>query len=101
MASQYYSRFRELSHNAARAEALLNRYPDVSEEELRVLIRSFARFSLLDFRSIAADERLGSKLDAFYRNHGDKLRPPLADVMWALAVPAVIVIALAFYWVVI
>ena len=101
MASQYYSRSRELSHNAARAETLLNRYPDVSEKDLETLIRSFARFPLLDFGIIAADERLGSKLDAFYRDHGDKVRPPLADVMWALAVPAVIALAVAFYWAVI
>lgn len=101
MASQYYSRSRGLSHNAAKAETLLNRYPDVSEEELATLIQCFARFPLLDFGVIAADERLGIKLDAFYRDHGDKLRPPMTDVMWALTVPAVIAIAVLFYWAVI
>lgn len=101
MASQYYSRSRELSHSAARVETLLNRYPDVSETELETLIRSFARFPLLDFGILAADVKLGTKLDAFYRDHADKLRPPIADVMWALAVPAVIAIAVVFYWAVI
>lgn len=98
MASQYYSRSRELSHNAAKAEMLLNRYPNVSEEELSTLIQCFARFPLLDYGIIAADERLGPKLDAFYADHSDKLRPPIADLMWAFAVPAVIVIAVVFYW---
>lgn len=101
MASQYHSRSRELSHYAAQTETLLNRYPDISESELETLIRSFAKFPLLDFGVIAADERLGTKLDAFYRDHGDKLRPPMTDVMWALTVPAVIAIALLFYWAVV
>ena len=101
MATQYFSRSRELSHNAANAERLLNRYPDLSEQELETLIRSFARFPLLDYGIIAADDALGPKLDAFYRDHGDKLRPPFEHVAWGLAVPVVIVLAIAFYWAVI
>ena len=46
---------------------------------------------LLDFGLLAADQRLGAKLDAFYADHGDKLRPPLSELTWALAVPALIV----------
>ena len=100
MASLHYSRSRELSHNAAKTETLLNRYPDVSDAELDTLIRSFAKFPLLDFGILAADDRLGPKLDAFYRDHSDKLRPPLSDVVWAVAVPAVIAVAAILYWLV-
>lgn len=99
MATQHYSRSRELSEGAVKAEALLNRYPDLSEQELAHLIRTFAHLPLLDFGLMAADERLGEKLDEFYRDHGDKLRPPLSGVAWAMAVPAVIAIGL-LYWVV-
>ena len=91
MASQQYLRSRALSESATEAETLLNRYPNISEQELAILIRTFANLPLLDFGLLAADQRLGAKLDAFYADHGDKLRPPLSELTWALAVPALIV----------
>ena len=97
MATQHYSRSRELSDGALEAEALLIRYPDLSEQELATLIRTFSHLPLLDFGLMAADERLGAKLDAFYRDHGEKLRPPVSGVIWAMGVPAVIVLGL-IYW---
>ena len=96
MASQHYSRSRELSEGAVKAEALLNRYPDLSEQELASLIRTFAHLPLLDFGLMAADERLGEKLDAFYRDHGYKLRPPVSGVIWAMGVPAVIALGVLY-----
>jgi hypothetical protein len=94
MASQHYSRSRELSKGAVKAEALLNRYPDLSEQELASLIRTFAHLPLLDFGLMAADERLGEKLDEFYRDHGDKLRAPLSGLSWAISLLAVLAIVL-------
>ena len=90
MASQPYLRSRALSESAAGAETLLSRYPDISEQELASLIRTFANLPLLDFGLLAADERLGVKLDAVYADHGDKLRPPLIGLTSAIAVPVLI-----------
>ena len=83
MASQPYFRSRGLSPRAARAEALLYRYPEISEQELADLIRTFANLPLLDFGLFAADQRLGAKLDAFYADHGEKLRPSL-PLTWSM-----------------
>lgn len=92
MASQQYLRSRSLSKSAAEAETLLNRYPDLSEQELALLIRRFQNLPLLDFGLLAADRKLGDKLDAFYRDHGDKLRAPLSAFSWAVAILVVLAI---------
>jgi hypothetical protein len=100
MASQPYFRSRGLSEDAEHARALLLRYPELSDEELASLINRFAGLPLLDFGLMAADERLGAKLDAFYADHGDKLRPPLWGMGPAIAVPA-LVVALAIIYLVV
>lgn len=97
MATQSYHRPRALSESAADAETLLGRYPDINEQELASLIRTFANLPLLDFGALAADERLGARLDAFYADHGDKLRPPMIGVAWAVAVPVLIVAIALIY----
>jgi hypothetical protein len=97
MASQHYLRSRGLSETAAKAESLLNRYPDLSEQELASLIRKFKNLPLLDFGLLAADQQLGDKLDEFYRDHRDKLRAPLSGLSWTMALFVVLAIVL-FVW---
>lgn len=97
MATQTYARSPDLSDSALQAETLLNRYPDLTEQELASLIRTFASLPLLDFGLLAADERLGEKLDAFYRDHGDKLRTTPFGLMWSVAIPAVLAFALLLW----
>ena len=95
MANQSYFTSRGLSESAIDAEALLNRYPDISEQELATLIRTLAELPLLNFGLLAANESLGPKLDQFYADHGAKLRPPVTR--WAIAVPvAIVAVALAY-----
>ena len=94
MASQLYSRSRGLSQGAAEAQTLLKRYPDLTEQELASLIRQFKNLPLLDFGLMSADERLGDRLDEFYRDHGDKLRAPLSGLAWAVSLLAVVAIVL-------
>lgn len=62
----------------------------ISDRELAVLVRHFQNLPLLDFGLLAADERLGAKMDVFSADHGDKLRPPLSWTEWAIAAAAVI-----------
>lgn len=99
MASQHSSRSRGLSKGALKAETLLNRYPDLTEQELAILIRRFQNLPLLDFGLMAADENLGAKLDAFYRDHGEKLRTPLSAVSWAVTLLVVLALALLVWMV--
>lgn len=84
---------RGLSYEAAEAEMLLSRYPHISEQELEDLIRAFSRLPLLDFGMVAADDRLGAKLDALFADHGERMRSPfqtLAIALSALAFAALI-----------
>ena len=78
MATQYFPRSRQPSAVALRAEALIDRYPNLSEIELAELINLMNRLPMLDFGLIAADDRLADRMDAFHRDHGDKLGPSLA-----------------------
>src|SRR3546814_20491361 len=80
MATQFHSRSREPSEMAVRAEALLSRYPDLSEPELASLIHTFPYLPILDVGLMTADDRLSEKLEAFHRNHGHKLRAPASSL---------------------
>ena len=89
---------RGLSEEAAQAEVLLARYPHISELEVADLIRAFSRLPLLDFGLVAADDRLGPQLDAFYADHGEKLRTPLRRIALVLAWLAFITLAAIMYF---
>lgn len=97
MATRYYSPSRDLSDNAREAEALLFRYPEITETELAALIRTFAHLPLLDYGLLAADDRLGEKLEMFYHDHGEKLRAPIPLLAWGLALSAAFAVVL-FAW---
>ena len=97
MANQQFSRSLDLSDRALEAETLLNRYPNLTEAELSTLIRTLTKLPLLDFGLMAADERMGQKLDEFYREHGHELRSPVFGLTWALAFPAALALGL-LYW---
>jgi hypothetical protein len=96
MATQTLSRPRP-SDVAVRAEQLLDRYPNLSEQELAELINLFARLPILDFGLMTADRRLSGKLDAFHREHGRKIRPTLASIAAVTAIPLVIVITVLWW----
>ena len=96
MATQYYSRSRQPSEMALRAEALLNRYPNLSEKELASLVRMFPYLPVLDVGLMTADDRLAEKLEAFHRDHGRKLRAPVASLATFLVFP--FLVALGLLW---
>lgn len=87
MATHAYLRAREPSAIAARAELLLSRYPNLSEAELAELINLMHRLPVLDLGLMTADDRLSDQLDAFHRDHGDKLGPSLISMAFFLIVP--------------
>jgi hypothetical protein len=92
MATQYLSRSRQPAATALRAEALINRYPNLSEVELAELINLMPRLPILDFGLMTADDRIAPKMEAFHRDHGDKLGPSLASAATFLAIPSIIVL---------
>lgn len=97
MATQYLSRSRQPAAIALRAEALMNRYPNLSEGELAELINLMRRMPVLDFGLMAADDGLSHKMEAFHRDHGDRLGPSLASAVTFFAIPATIALGIVIW----
>jgi hypothetical protein len=93
----WHKTWRPRSGTALRAEALLRRYPDLSERHLAELITLYPRLRLLDRGLIAADDRLASRLADFHRDHGSKLRASASLRVALVAVPAALAVA-AQWW---
>jgi hypothetical protein len=98
MVTDFHERFRPPSETTVQAEALLSRYPNLSEVELATLINLFPYIRILDLGLMTSDERLGGKLDAFRREHGNRLRTPISSLIAFAAVPAIIVVAGLLWW---
>lgn len=90
MASIPHSRSHGLSEDAQLAHSLLERYPDLSDQELADLIGAFKRFPLLDLGILAADEQLAEKLAAFHTDHGGKLGLSRSERVGAIALTVLI-----------
>lgn len=98
MATQIHARYRPPSETTVKAETLLSRYPNLSEEELATLINLFPYIRVLDLGLMTSDERLSGKLDAFHKDHGNKLKTPLSSLIAFLAVPTIIVVGGLLWW---
>jgi hypothetical protein len=84
------SRSRPRSETAFRVEALLNRYPNLGEQELAELIETFPRLHIRDYALMTGDDRLADKLETFEREHGHELKTPLGSLLAFLAFPAIL-----------
>jgi hypothetical protein len=98
MVTHFHERFRPPSETTVKAEALLARYPNLSEVELATLINLFPYIRILDLGLMTSDERLGGRLDAFRKDHGSRLRTPISSLIAFTAVPAIIVLAGLLWW---
>ena len=98
MATQYFARSRDPSAIAARAEALVQRYPNLSEVELAELINLMSRLPVLDFGLMTADPVMSSRLDAFHRDHGHRIRPTLGSIAALLMIPITLSLVALFWW---
>ena len=98
MATQSYARSRSPSETTVKAEALLARYPNLSDVELATLINLFPYIRILDLGLMTSDDRLAPRLDAFHRDHGKKLKAPISSLIAFLAVPTILVVAGLLWW---
>lgn len=71
---------------------LIARYPHLSEIEVARLINLYRELSALDVALMISDEKLGPKLDHFFKDHRHKIRTPLKQYA-ALVVTGVVGIA--------
>lgn len=98
MATQSYARSRPPSEMTVRAEALLSRYPKLSEHELTTLVDIFPRLRILDVGLMTADDRLSRQLEAFHRDHGGKFASPISTMIGLLSFPAILVLGVLWWY---
>ena len=89
-----YDRARPRSETTLRAEDLLSRYPNLSEQELAELINLFPHVNRVARGLMAADDRMGDKVEHFYRDHGDKLGSFGGDRTTLIAIAALVAIVI-------
>jgi hypothetical protein len=85
-----YARLRPRSQTALRAESLLGRYPNLSEQQLAELINLLPRLGMLDQSLLAMDDRLSGKFTDFRREHRSKLKPQRTDLIMVAAFAAIV-----------
>jgi hypothetical protein len=82
-----------------RAEALLGRYPAISDRELEDLIEIFPKLSILDVGLMTADERISAKVTELHEAHGARLTASNTSlIILLLAFLVVPATTLAVFW---
>jgi hypothetical protein len=91
-----YDRARPRSETTLRVEHLLGRYPNLSEQELAELINLFPHVDMVARGLLAADDRMRTNVDAFYRDHSAKLDTLRRRRTTVIAVVALLAILIGF-----
>ena len=81
---------------AEHATGLIERYPDLTSEEVDTLVAIYPRLPPLHLALMASDEDLALRLEAFRKAHGRRIRTPLRQYA-ALLVP-VLLMAVVLVW---
>ncbi len=77
---------------AVEATRLISRYPDLTAAELNRLIDIYPRLPILDVGLLTADPSISTRLDAFCREHGRRLKRSNAGLLLFLILPIVVLI---------
>lgn len=88
-----------LSENGARAEALLSRFPAISDRELDELIHIFPRLPILDVGLMTSDDRISAKVAALHESHGARFASTKASLIILIVAFLVVPVAtVAVFW---
>lgn len=77
---------------AVEATQLISQYPNLTAAELDRLIDIYPRLPILDVGLMTADPSISTRLDAFCREHGRKLKRSNAGLLLFLILPIVVMI---------
>ncbi len=77
---------------AVEATQLISRYPDLTAAELDRLIDIYPRLPILDVGIMTSDPSISTRLDAFCREHGRKLKRSNAGLLLFLILPIAVFI---------
>ena len=77
---------------AVEATRLISRYPDLTGAELDRLIDIYPRLPILDVGLMTSDPSISTRLDAFCRDHGRKLKHSPVGLLLFMIVPLAVVL---------
>ncbi len=87
---------RPSSSLADEARVLLESYPGLGTKQTDRLVAIFPSLTILEVGLLASDEGLAAKLDGFYKDHGGRIKTPLAHLTVLLAVPLGLVLIIGW-----
>jgi hypothetical protein len=72
---------------AVEATRLISRYPALTTAELGRLIDIYPRLPILDVGLMTSDPSISTRLDAFCKDHGRKLKRSMTPLLFFLIIP--------------
>jgi len=84
---------------ADEATVLVRRYPEISAFEADRLVAIYPKLPVLQVAMMSSDEELAPRLEAFRKDHADRLRVParhVASLLSPLMLVAILVIWMVF-----
>ena len=93
----YYEAARPPFGLNVRVRLLLDRYPNLGEEELAELINLLPQVPPLDLSQMTTNDRLAAQLAEFREDRGDKRNGSVSGLVWLLAFPLILGIG-AIVW---
>jgi hypothetical protein len=84
---------------AERASDLLERYPDLTVEEVDTLVAIFPMLSAVNLALMASDEQLAPRLQEFRKRHRRRIRPPFrhyAGLLIPILILAIVIASATF-----
>lgn len=80
--------------HAEEATGILERYPNVSTDEVSRLVSIFPHLPMLHVALMTSDDELRPRLEAFQKDHGRRIRTPFKQLRGFLAPIALLLIVL-------
>lgn len=95
--STVYNRLRPASQSFMRLQTLLDRYPDLRQQELAELGELASKLTLMEEAILSGSEHRSKTLHQFRRDHAEGQRMPAAELIAFLSLPTLFA-AILLWW---
>lgn len=95
--STVYNRLRPASQSFMRLQTLLDRYPNIHEQELGELGELASNLTLMEEAILSGSEHRSKTLHQFRRDHTKSQRVPVAELIAFLSLPTLLA-AILLWW---
>jgi hypothetical protein len=82
---------------AEQATGLIERYPDLTSEEINTLVAIYPMLPPLHLALMASDEDLAPRLEAFRKAHRRRIRTPFRHYV-AFLIPLLMMVVVLVWW---